>query len=277
MGPQTAIFWMPEEALTLLPLQLTCRIKNRRGNQSNILSFRLLFRKICRTDWEAYGVFREVILERREGCFAITAFARHIPGAVLAKIQLTRELIKLSYSVQDWESVANGFHNYRINCIFIGNCPNAMGGCDSTPQKRTLKIDNRMRKASSIDLHFYVNSEGAVKFKDLALEKYQVTPNEKNKIILTSPAYRQSIYSSFPCEFLAGKFETAANVTDIELHFETSTGQRLAHLLTSEMHFRIPATDLPEGVYLLKATFLDKDQRLFHSSNWKFRNYHRQK
>ncbi|NMA20473.1 MAG: hypothetical protein GX927_07825, partial [Lentisphaerae bacterium] len=266
------IFWMPEEASDTLTFAIN--LQNKKTGAEIEIKHPVLQVVIPENlpdglggVWRLFGGSYP-LNDGKEGVLAITAFARHAPGAVLAKIPIDKgELIKLSYSVQGLgeSGLLTGFHNYRIELHFSSGEIVRMPWEDvwnSTPQKRTLKIDNRMRKASSIDLHFYVNSEGAVKFKDLALEKYQVTPNEKNKIILTSPAYRQSIYSSFPCEFLAGKFETAANVTDIELHFETSTGQRLAHLLTSEMHFRIPATDLPEGVYLLKATFLDKDQRV---------------
>jgi hypothetical protein len=208
------------------------------------------------------------LIEGKETALAVTAFDRHAPGAVLENIPIAEgELLKLSYAVQgSGESgLLTGFHNYRIELHFSSAEIIRMPWEDvwnSTPQKRTLKIDNRTRKASSVSLHFYVNSEGAVKFNDLALEKYQIPSDEKNKILLTSPAYRQCIYSSLPCEFIAGKLTTAEEIAEVELYLETSTGQKLVHLLTSDMQFRIPAADLPEGVYLLKAAFMDKDKRV---------------
>ncbi len=134
---------------------------------------------------------------------------------------------ELSFSArgnQDSGSVT-GYQNFRATAIF-GDHGNTASPWDDawsqSPQNKKFRFKTPPH-CREMSLRFTTSATSSVSFSNLSLVKVIDDSSSKYAIVITSPIYRNTIYSSHPVSRITGYIETDKNVKEVDFTLSTGT------------------------------------------------------
>ncbi len=154
---------------------------------------------------------------------------------------------------------SKAFYPFRVSGLF-GNSVDCSGTWDDTweaPQNKSFTFSTpKTDKAVKMDFIFESRSSGDVFFSDFKLEKVPAPTIPELSLILDSPFFRNSLYSSSPENTIAGRI-TVKNTFDqcrvklFNTKDDTVIADHPVKLKNAEGRFSIPASALAPGEYKL--------------------------
>ena len=191
------------------------------------------------------------------------------PGAILKGLKLkpgTRQVLR--YSVKGEGDAGNviNMHPFRVQIAFPGVTDKQVSPWDDVYnehfQTKEL-VFNVPAGITSADVELVVKSKGAVWFDKIVLEDKVETPEEKYRLVLDEPYYRNMIFASAPVDTVKGKLITDAGVSRARISLTGKNDKKLFeqefYATNRQIGFTIPAAKLPVGKYRISAEFSTAD------------------
>ena len=158
-----------------------------------------------------------------------------------------------------------GYHPFRIRADFGGGASlisEVMDVFQDHAQKKTwiftAPSGRDFRKKA--DFTFYPVGKGKIRLKEFELKESPVRRQEKYRICLDSPVYRDAIFASMPVNHIAGRIPVDGEIKDAAMTFD---GRPVSvERKGAEYHFSFPVPDLEEGTHHLEAVLTTADGKI---------------
>ena len=173
---------------------------------------------------------------------------------------------RLSFSVKGEGEAGSitGFHTYRVMVAFPDSHLKTVMPWDDTWasfQHKTFLFNAPPGIGEGeAEFSFQTKTKGRVVFKNFSLSTLKSTIADLCELKMTTPAYRDSIYSSMPVPVIKGRIKAPKDAKKIAITLNCGKNVLRTSEITSDtgmFDFNIPAVDLKIGDYIIRAVVYD--------------------
>lgn len=193
----------------------------------------------------------------------------HVPGAVLENIKLDpAKKYQLEFEVigKGESGTTTGFHGYRLE--FMNSSGKSLYRVpwqdvwNGSWQKKTVRMDFVPQGTSKISLRLYASAKGFVAFRNFKLSTFVPDPFEKYGIVLTSPGYRNALYSSMPVKEISGFITSDGRAASGTIRLLDNGKELGKSSFGKDGKFVIPVIPAENGEYKLEAVVRGSDGKI---------------